>query len=91
MKLGSYLLSLKDTLKRCHFTVFVCSKDFAHRTGRNFTGQAIDVDLFIFMFLAHGVVSLLERTAVGDGKETKSPDKNVCIVNVTWDSKMGSM
>lgn len=60
-----------------HLTVFVGTKDLAERAGGHFTAQAVDVDLFLFVFLAHEVLlSLGVQWPEGEwaeGKEGQEP------------------
>lgn len=48
-----YLLPHVDAAERRHVTVLVLSKHFAHGAGGRLTGQAVDVDLLLFVFITH--------------------------------------
>lgn len=54
-----YLLPLEHMSEGSHLAVLVCPKDLAQRAGGHFAVQAVDVDAFLFMLLAPGLVGLL--------------------------------
>lgn len=54
-----YLLCHVDAGERCHVTVFVFSEHFAHGAGRRLTGQAVDINLLLFMLFTHQLLLLL--------------------------------
>lgn len=53
IKLILYLLFHIDVAERSHITVLVFSEHFAHGAGRRLTGQAVDINLLLFMFFTH--------------------------------------
>lgn len=51
-----YLLAFVNGGQWGHLTVLVGAKHLAERAGGHFTAQAVDVDLLLFMLLAHEVL-----------------------------------
>lgn len=48
-----YLLSFVDDLQWCHLTFLVISEHLTHGAGGHLTGEAVDVDLLVFMLVTH--------------------------------------
>lgn len=64
-----YLLALVNGGQRGHLTVLVGTKDLAERAGGHLTAQAVDIDLLLFMLLAHEVLlSLGVQRPEGSGR-----------------------
>lgn len=73
-----YLLALVNGGQWGHLAVLVGTKDLAERAGGHFTAQAVDVDLFLFVFLTHEVLlSLGVQWPEGSGQDGRGsgPDQ----------------
>lgn len=66
---AGYLLAFVNGGQWGHLTVLVGTKDLAERAGGHLTAQAVDIDLLLFMFLAHEVLlSLGVQWPEGSGR-----------------------
>lgn len=65
-----HLLLVEDGVQRSDLTVFVNSEHFTQRTGGGAAGDAVDVDLLVFMSLTHRLLHLHLRDRPAAQRDT---------------------